>query len=548
MNSCAVKLIFLFLTVEGTWGSELTINARKNASVTLVCSSRENLGLCYCPSFPRNCPKCTDVIPLASSFKTYKEERYFKLFGLKCSNSGLYACFSSSGPRLGKKYRINVLEDQDPTIVIGTVGQSIVISCGTELDIMAASEKHWCRLANANLCQPDTIMGPENKTRGDFKIIDSPSLFSLEKRQLTHNDSGFYRFSQVFQNQTKFHVVELQVKDKPNFLQLNPVQVKPRTDKLFKITCQYSQDLQEFSKFWLCDSSECPETVRSVDDRFQVSHTGCLIVKTNVRETISSLILQICVTPNDDGTKYRCSVNTENPEVEITVTAPPPQPVTQAAGPIKPRITLPDGGTEHSVGIIIVVTSIILLIIILSVTVTRCNGQKLSDRLFTRRTPLSAVDFHANMYANSVAHYYSHHRRQVPPPDEHSEGNSKGTSSSSDEEFEELPIRPKMPSTVMPEETDYIRVKPGGAAWSQNVPALLRDRDQFGTDGLPLCNDDNVPGLGRENKVGHMSKTNTDHVVAKQFEDAAQSECSDKENDDEVTYTHVIIKPKHRLK
>ncbi|XP_049427012.1 uncharacterized protein LOC125885493 isoform X2 [Epinephelus fuscoguttatus] len=519
---------------------------------------------------------------------------------------------------------------------------------------MAASEKHWCRLANANLCQPDTIMGPENKTRGDFKIIDSPSLFSLEKRQLTHNDSGFYRFTQVFQNQTKFHVVELQVKDKPNFLQISPVQVKPRTDKLFKITCQYSQDLQEFSKFWLCDSSECPETVRSVDDRFQsalvltidhvacsnikyfqcvvktsgssvnsivyrkpsyqnpvvnvelssylknrkvlvnsysqlnliclkpdkynreydrisrwgsrnydyyyhsqpkwcrVSHSGCLIVKTNVRETISSLILQICVTPNDDGTKYRCSVNTENPEVEIAVTAPPPQPVTQAVGPIKPRTTLPEssGGVEHSVGIIIVVTSIILLIIILSVTVTRCNGQKLSDRLFTRRTPLSAVDFHANMYANSVAHYYSHHRRQVPPPDEHSEGNGKGTSSSSDEEFEELPVRPKMPSTVMPEETDYIRVKPGGAAWSQNVPALLRDRDQFGTDGLPLCNDDNVPGLGRENKVGHMSKTNTDNVVTKQFEDAAQSSsgCSDKENDDEVTYTHVIIKPKHRLK
>ncbi len=306
--------------------------------------------------------------------------------------------------------------------MIGTVGQSIVISCGTELNITDASEKHWCRLANADFCQPDKIMGPENESRGDFKILDSHSSFSLEKHQLTHNDTGFYRLTQIFQNETKVCVVELQVKDKPNFWQISPVRVKPKLGEHFEIKCQYSQELQEFSKSWLCDNSQCPETVKSVDDRFQsalvltidhvlcsnirsfqcvakmsgssvkssvywkplnenpivdvhlsfaknkevqviaysqlnlicmkpdrydweldknnwgrgrwrsrndyyyyqpfwcsVSHSQCLHVKENVKETIYSLILQICVTPNDDGTRYRCSSRWGNTDVKIVV-------------------------------------------------------------------------------------------------------------------------------------------------------------------------------------------------------------------------------------
>lgn len=307
--------------------------------------------------------------------------------------------------------------------MIGTVEQSIVLSCGTDLDIMTAPEKHWCRSANADFCQPDTILGPENDTRGDFKILDSHSSFSLEKHQLTHNDTGSYRLTLIFQNETKVCEVELQVKDKPYFLQISPVPVKPKPNGQFEITCQYSQELQEFSKSWLCDSSECPETMKSVDDRFRsalvltidhvfcsnirsfqcvaktsgssvkssvywkplnqnpivdmplsfpknrevkviaysllnliclkpdrinwelgknnwgrwgsqdsdnyyyhsqvywcrVSYLQCLIVKENVKETRDAMTLQICVTPNDDGTSYRCSSSWGNRYVKIAV-------------------------------------------------------------------------------------------------------------------------------------------------------------------------------------------------------------------------------------
>lgn len=305
------------------------------------------------------------------------------------------------------------LSDQDPTVVIGTEGQSVIISCGTELDIIAASEKHWCRLDSAGFCQPDTIMSSKNKTREEFKILDSHGSFSLEKHQLTHNDSGFYRLIQIFPHQTKACVVELQVKDKPKFLHISPVQDRPKPDKPFEIMCQYSQELQEFWKNWLCDDSECPETVKSVDDRFRsalvltidhvacsnirsfqclaktsgstvrssvyqkpliqnpvvnvelynvkngtvkvtaysqlnlicfkpnrynwdrwdaryndfyyydhtywcsVSYDHCLQVRKNVLETLTSVTLEICVTPNDDGTTYRCSPG--NKEVRIVV-------------------------------------------------------------------------------------------------------------------------------------------------------------------------------------------------------------------------------------
>lgn len=297
--------------------------------------------------------------------------------------------------------------------MIGTVGQSIVISCGTELDNMAASEKHWCRLANDTFCQPDTIMGPENEIRGDFNILDSDASFSLEKHQLTPNDTGSYRFTQVFQNETKVYVVKLQVENNTNFLQISPVKQKPHEP--FKIKCQYSQELQEFSKSWLCDDSECPDTVMSVDDRFQsalvmtfehvacskitsfkcvaktsessvysnvylkppykhpivdvrLSYSGnrrvqvhaysmlnlicyksdrnydydrwgsrndyyynvqpywckmdyiyCLRVKDNLRESTSSLMLQICVTPSYHGTTYRCTSGRRITDVEIAV-------------------------------------------------------------------------------------------------------------------------------------------------------------------------------------------------------------------------------------
>ncbi|XP_037642120.1 uncharacterized protein LOC119497768 isoform X2 [Sebastes umbrosus] len=203
---------------------------------------------------------------------------------------------------------------------------------------------------------------------------------------------------------------------------------------------------------------------------------------------------------------------------------------------------------QNPVGIIIIVTLMCLLIVLLCVTVTRYKGQKLRERLFARRTPLSAVDIHANMYANSVANYYSNNRQQVPPPDK--QGDDKDTTSSLDDDFEELPVCPKTSSSDKQEETDYVRVRLGGGVWSQNVDALLRDSEQFGQGGRPLRTRDHASGSGRKSEVGHTSKKNTDKVVKKQGEDAAQSSsgCSEDDDDDDVTYTHVTIKPKHGLK
>ncbi|TDH13494.1 hypothetical protein EPR50_G00033720 [Perca flavescens] len=166
------------------------------------------------------------------------------------------------------------------------------------------------------------------------------------------------------------------------------------------------------------------------------------------------------------------------------------------------------------------------------VTATKFNGPKLK-RLFERRTPLAAVDIHANMYANAIAQYYNQ-RSDVPPPDKQGEGDDKEISSSSDDAFEELPVRPKRSS--MKKETDYVRVKPGGATRSLDANALLKDS--------------NVYGLGRKGEVRYTSRTKTDKVVKKQGEVGAQSRSGrrdNKEDDDdyEVSYTRVTIKLKH---
>ncbi|XP_070709502.1 uncharacterized protein [Pempheris klunzingeri] len=190
--------------------------------------------------------------------------------------------------------------------------------------------------------------------------------------------------------------------------------------------------------------------------------------------------------------------------------------------PIPPQHSPPrsNSGTEHSVGIIIVLVSVVVLIIILSVTV-RCKGQSVRERLFTRSTPLSEVDIHANMYANSVADYYSHHHRhQVPPAGEQGEGDDKETSSSSEDEFEDLSGCPK--SSVGPEKTDYVRVKPGGAAWAAD-------------------NCINMSGVSRKDEAGNTSETNTGGGARSSL---VQDNDMEDDEEDEVTYTHVIIKPK----
>ncbi|KAI3370543.1 hypothetical protein L3Q82_025300, partial [Scortum barcoo] len=183
-------------------------------------------------------------------------------------------------------------EDQNPTVMIASVGQSIVMSCGTEQDITAASEKQWCRSDNADFCQPDTIMDAEKETKGDFKILESPSSFSLEKHQLTHSDTGFYRLTLIFQNETK------------------------RKKGRRKMAVQPSE--------WL----------------------------------------RLHVVAQPQGQRLRES----------------------------------------------------------------CFG------LFTRRTPLSAVDIYASTYANSVARYYSHHRHQAPDKQADKQGGDKDSSSNSDDE------------------------------------------------------------------------------------------------------------------
>ncbi|XP_039652306.1 uncharacterized protein LOC120556696 isoform X2 [Perca fluviatilis] len=692
MNSCVVKLcIFVFLT-EGTLGAEITINVRTSASVTCVCSTYEDLRKCSCPSL-KNChiPVCTGRTDLVFSSTTYNFEKYFKLSELQHSDSGLYACYNIYYKRIGQKYRLNVLEDQDPTVVIGTVGQSIVLSGSIKPDIMAASEKHWCRLDNADVCQPNTVMGPENGPRGDFQILDTDSSFSLEKRNVTHNDSGSYRLTLIFPNQTKVYVVKLQVKDKGNHLQIIPIRDKPKLE----LTCQYSQELQNFSKSWLCDNSECPDTARSVDDRFKsallltldhapcskikqfkcvaktsgsyvdsnvyfkpysqndianfdfhyrkprrlqiyiykllklscynardygifgrvswhnnpskpslcrVSGSRCITVTENIKEYDDAAILEMCVMPNNNETTYRCTSNMGTSTVTLSVVETPDQ-RHQRISPWRPEVPYIPRGQGHNIGILIVVVCIVLIIGIMLVTATKCNGQKLK-RLFERRTPLAAVDIHANMYANAIAQYYNQ-RCDVPPPDKQGEGDDKEISSSSDDAFEELPVRPKRSS--MKKETDYVRVKPGGATRSLDANALLKDSSVYGLgrkgdykeissssddafeelpvrpkrssmkketgpkrssmkketdyvrvkpggatrslDANALLKDSNVYGLGRKGEVGYTSKSKTDKVVKKQGEVGAQSSSGrrDKEDDDdyEVNYISVTIKPKH---
>lgn len=64
--------------------------------------------MCYCPSYPQNCDKCTDV-KLLTIYSSH-QDKYFKLSELKHSNSGLYVCYHSVTRNLGKKYRLNVFE------------------------------------------------------------------------------------------------------------------------------------------------------------------------------------------------------------------------------------------------------------------------------------------------------------------------------------------------------------------------------------------------------------------------------------------------------
>ncbi|KAM3877819.1 opticin-like [Diretmus argenteus] len=137
--------------------------------------------------------------------------------------------------------------------------------CGTGWDIVAASEKHWCRLANVSVCQPETVMDRVNEARGDFKILDISDSFSLEKRQLMYNDSGQYRCTVTFQNRIKTSIVTLLVQSYPTML------VVPQQPNLkqFQLACQYPQEFQELPKYWLCNNKPC--SLKTVDDYFQSS-------------------------------------------------------------------------------------------------------------------------------------------------------------------------------------------------------------------------------------------------------------------------------------
>ncbi|XP_028432321.1 uncharacterized protein LOC114554588 isoform X2 [Perca flavescens] len=198
----------------------------------------------------------------------------------------------------------------------------------------------------------------------------------------------------------------------------------------------------------------------------------------------------MCVMPNNNETTYRCKSNMGTSTVTLSVVEnrkqPPYYPTRQSALPHVPS------GQGHNIGILIVVVCIVLIIGIMLVTATKFNGPKLK-RLFERRTPLAAVDIHANMYANAIAQYYNQ-RSDVPPPDKQGEGDDKEISSSSDDAFEELPVRPKRSS--MKKETDYVRVKPGGATRSLDANALLKDS--------------NVYGLGRKGDDKEISSSSDD--------------------------------------
>ncbi|KAG7229537.1 hypothetical protein INR49_031961 [Caranx melampygus] len=216
------------------WGSELTINVKRNDSVTLMCSNHEVLELCICPPYTGGCNRCTGIKERAS-VKTSGRWVYYTLQGLEQRDSGQYVCSSSFTWTVGQVYKLNVLEGQDSTTVIGIVAQSIVMSCGAEQDIMAASEKHWCHLNNVGVCESDTVLDLENETWGDFKILDRNSSFSLEKQYLTHSDAGSYRLTMNFHSHTKVCEVKVQVRDEPRHLEIIPVQVDTKPGQHFEI-------------------------------------------------------------------------------------------------------------------------------------------------------------------------------------------------------------------------------------------------------------------------------------------------------------------------
>lgn len=135
---------------------------------------------------------------------------------------------------------------------------------------MSPSEKHWCREATEGVCQQETVMGLGNETREEFKIVDMNGSFSLTKHSLTYNDTGLYRCTVNFQNDTKALIVELRVLEKTDLLLVNSQGVKPKLgERLERLVCQYPQDYQEMEKYWLCDEKECPETMKMMDDRFR---------------------------------------------------------------------------------------------------------------------------------------------------------------------------------------------------------------------------------------------------------------------------------------
>ncbi|XP_029990190.1 uncharacterized protein LOC115419514 [Sphaeramia orbicularis] len=267
MTRVIVELsLVLILTVHGVLGSEMTINAAVGTSATVHCKWDEELMRCSCPYPYQGCADCKNLRPITTPLErnTNTSESYLTFTELQPSTSGLYTCSPINNTnRATRTYRINVIKDRDPTVVIGTLGNATNLTCGSGVDLVAASEPKWCRSDTSAVCE-NTIMR-SNEIRGDFKVHSTENSFILENRRLTHDAAGLYKCTLDFpdQNQTLDYVVNLTVIDSPTPLKIHEVQARPKGGQPFEITCPYPQKWKfDFSKSWRCDNADCPKTVK----------------------------------------------------------------------------------------------------------------------------------------------------------------------------------------------------------------------------------------------------------------------------------------------
>ncbi|XP_066528756.1 polymeric immunoglobulin receptor-like isoform X2 [Hoplias malabaricus] len=167
------------------------------------------------------------------------------VLGLTQTDSGCYKCWRW----WDYLWKVEVVPEKDPSVVIGKVGGSAVMSCafGNEFSMSSSYEKYWCREDQDGKCTKLDL------NDGIFHIQDSKGSFSLEKRDLSFEDSGTYQCVVQSLRSNKSHAVDLQVisnqKDPSS-----PLAIKVIPGQQIKFACQYTQENLNAYKYWQCNS------------------------------------------------------------------------------------------------------------------------------------------------------------------------------------------------------------------------------------------------------------------------------------------------------